>query len=652
MKSYFEKIQRGAKKSVVIKMTIMTSVVLIVTIGLLFVGQVLFLEKFFVSYKVNQIKNEMVKLKDSYPKMKEEDQIVTALNNFSSRNGLQAAVLDDLGNVKYQADYYLTLETKAYGLIKVPLSNIVYEEGFKQLSLKEGDSLILSTLFDKNQKIVYSIFDVQNGTQRWSNVSTDNVVMTQVAAIPVSVTSEDTKSLSATVLEVTKGSTAALNLATAPVSESGRAYSVDTALETMNLYGKITELKLPFAYNQITPYDSTYLYSAINRWNLLRASDPQKPPTDETAKIENNLFEYAYNNPMTGLSSRILVLSYFNGEAKEYLFVNLALRPIGDAVQAVKLYYLIGFGIALLPMLFLAFVFSKMITRPLVALNETAGRFESMDFSANCDVNSEDELGLLATRLNQMAQNLDKNMEELKKANAQLLLDIEKEKSLEKMRKDFIASVSHEFKTPLGIVRAYTEGLENSIEETKRRQYMAVISKEVEKMDELVLDLLELSKLESGTYTLNKEPLALSELVDQVRHRFLHQAEALGVSLKAKVSDAPVLADYRMIERALTNFVNNAVRYVNPSGEIYIWTEEKEKTIRLYVRNSGSTIEKEQQEFIWDRFYRIDSARNKRIGGTGLGLSIVKNIIELHQMPYGLISESDSVSFYFELPRA
>lgn len=644
MNGLIQKISQNFRRSVHFKMTLLTTAVLVLTIVSLWLGQVFFLEKFFVYYKVNQVKSDMIKVVEKCQQEgSDKDKISSVINDFSSRSGLQAAILDSSGNVKYQADYYLNLKTERFGSIHVPLNNVVYTEGFKNLNLQEGSPLVISTLLDESQKEVYAIFDLQNGESTWSNGSIDMIAMTQVAT-PISITAK-----AASTGTALNSPSISVALEAAPISQSASAVIRTENIQKTNLYGVIETLKLPTSYNEMTLYDSAYLYSAINRWNFLRASEAEKSTIKPDDTKSNKLFEYAYDNAMTGLSSRILVLSYQDKGEKAYLFVNLGLRPIGDAVEAIKKYYLIGFGIILLPIMLLAFALSKMITKPLVAMNETAGRFEAMDFSAVCEITSEDELGTLATRLNQMARNLDQNIKALKSANWQLQQDIEKEKSLEKMRKDFIASVSHEFKTPLGIIKAYSEALEMLPNNEKRTTYTRIIMNEIEKMDELVMDLLELSRLESGTYQLNPETFSLSELIDQVTLRFKHQLLELGVKLLVDVEACLVYADYRMMERVLTNFMSNGVRHVNAGGQISVTAKINEGIIKVAIQNTGSSIEETEQGLVWDKFYRVDAAREKSTGGTGLGLSIVKQILEGHGFSYGINSGDNEVTFYFEI---
>lgn len=629
------------KRSISLKLAAATTVMFTLMVGVLFIGQILFLEQFFIAYKVGQVKKEIIHLQTQYRNEQwAESDIVKGLNEFTSKNALQAAILDQNGYVKYKTAYSITIESEAYGKVLVPLTNTIYLEGFKNIEFKEGDVISLEGLMDNTHNEIFSIFNIQNGKQSWTNLNnnTENAMLTQLEAVPVSA-----DAVMADQANVAESGTAE-SIQSASISTAAMSTVNVKALKEVRLEGVITELAVPASYDSLSPYSDTDLLTAIDRWNYLRT---QNVSDGEVAN--NQLVDFEYENPLSGLNSRIFVIRYTVGNAAEYFFVNLSLRPIDDAVGAVKFYYLIGFGFALLPIVLLSLFFSKMITRPLVVINKTAGRFEQMDFSVQCDLNSEDEMGTLAKRLNLMSEKLSDSMAALKETNFQLQEEIKKEKSLETMRKEFIAGVSHEFKTPLSIIKAYTEGIANSPTSEKRNFYTEVLMNEVEKMDELVLDLLELSRLESGSYQLKPERFMLSELIDLICIRFKKLIEEKKLTLNQVTIEEWVEADYRKIEQVISNFVSNAIRHVNEGGLITISVTLKNQQVMIMVENTGSSIDELEKDKIWDRFYRIESSRDKKLGGTGLGLSIAKNILELHHSAYGVENTDQGVLFYFTL---
>ncbi|WP_317618351.1 sensor histidine kinase [Paenibacillus sp. PL91] len=297
-----------------------------------------------------------------------------------------------------------------------------------------------------------------------------------------------------------------------------------------------------------------------------------------------------------------------------------------------------------------------MLTRPLRSLNELAGRLASLDFSARIRWRRKDEIGELARTLDFLADNLQGALAELHEANDKLREDIEREKALERMRRDFVAGVSHELKTPLSLIGGYAEGLQDNIGAgAKRERYAEVILDETRRMSTIVGDMLDLSHLEAGQYRLNREPFDASELLKESAER----AEALGAERNVRISVSlpeegdgivEVAADRFRIGQVLTNLVTNAVRHAPDGGTVTLAASMDGGDWRLSVHNVGDAIPEEELPRIWGQFYRIDKARARESGGTGIGLAIVKQILDLHGSRYDVRNEQGGVTFAFTLP--
>ena len=343
----------------------------------------------------------------------------------------------------------------------------------------------------------------------------------------------------------------------------------------------------------------------------------------------------------------------YDEKKNEIVYAFSSLQPVNEAVQVIKEFYLYFYIGALITILLLSLVYSNMIAKPLIKITKTASKMANLNFEEKCMVNSEDEIGNLANSLNLLSENLSGALASLKDANTQLEKDIEKEKKLTQMRKDFVASVSHELKTPITLIEGYTQALNDDILEGAEKQYFIdVIMDESKKMNNLVSDMLDLSQLESGNFKLILEEFFLHELVKPVTKKFSSLLNEKSIELKLTlIEDIKVHADWNRIEQVVTNYMTNAIRHTEHNGYITVSIVDEEDNVCLAVENSGSNIDDAETTKIWDNFYKIDKSRTRKFGGTGLGLSIVKNIILLHGGSCGVENTEKGVKFYFTLTK-
>jgi signal transduction histidine kinase len=294
-----------------------------------------------------------------------------------------------------------------------------------------------------------------------------------------------------------------------------------------------------------------------------------------------------------------------------------------------------------------------MITKPLIRINKTATKMANLDFTEKCEVSSEDEIGSLSASLNFLSDKLHSALSSLRQANAKLEEDILKERNLEKMRKEFVAAVSHELKTPISLIDGYAVGLKDDIFEDKDKDYyIDIIIDEARKMGHLVSDMLDLSQLESGVFKLKRENFDLVELIKATARKYENLAYEKAVDITLELFDSfTINGDYNKLEQVLTNFITNALRHVEDSGHIAIRMQSKDKETLIEVENTGSHIAFEELEKIWDKFYKVDKSRNRKLGGTGIGLSIVKNILTLHGFSFGASNIEHGVKFFFGIPK-
>jgi two-component system phosphate regulon sensor histidine kinase PhoR len=226
---------------------------------------------------------------------------------------------------------------------------------------------------------------------------------------------------------------------------------------------------------------------------------------------------------------------------------------------------------------------------------------------------------------------------------------------LETMRKDFVANVSHELKTPLTSIKGFVETLlEGALDDKENnRNFLKIIQDHTERLNKLVDDLLSLSHLESKEIILEKENIPLWQLVDKVIQGFKAQLKKKGVEVKNELPQGLFLnADKDRLEQVFTNLIDNAIKFNKEKGSIWIYSETAGNTIKIAIEDSGLGIPQKDIPRIFERFYRVDKARSRELGGTGLGLSIAKHVIELHNGSIAVEStEGFGSKFFFTLPK-
>jgi len=221
-------------------------------------------------------------------------------------------------------------------------------------------------------------------------------------------------------------------------------------------------------------------------------------------------------------------------------------------------------------------------------------------------------------------------------------------KNAEENRRQMTSNIAHELKTPLAVVHSYAEGLQERIAEEKREKYLQVILSETERMDDMVLEMLELSRLEAGKVKLNREEFSLSALAEEVFARLSVAAEAreLQVSFHWE-GDCTVTADRDRIEQVVTNFATNAIKYATSGGQVRVLTRQWSNKTELIVENDCEPLTEEALSKVWDTFYREEKSRSGE--GTGLGLAIARSIVELHGGVCAVRNIKGGVAFSFRI---
>lgn len=295
------------------------------------------------------------------------------------------------------------------------------------------------------------------------------------------------------------------------------------------------------------------------------------------------------------------------------------------------------------------FLLGYFITDPISTLCKAAQKIADLDFTSKCEITSNDEFGNLSESLNKMSENLQSTIEKLKNANIKLENDVRQEKQLLDERKELVDRLSHEMKTPLGIIRAYAEGLQDETDENKKQKYSEVIISETEKMSEMINNLLDLSALETGAKQLVPERFDFVEFLETVAGRLLIDIPENNFELQYELPDEKiyVCTDKQRMEQVLNNLIVNAVKNVAPKGILKLSLTLQNGMLRFEIFNQGKQIPQEKLCRIWDKFYRD---KNAEYSGSGLGLAIVAQILSMQNLKFGVNNLADGVESFFIIP--
>jgi len=357
---------------------------------------------------------------------------------------------------------------------------------------------------------------------------------------------------------------------------------------------------------------------------------------DNEKKISNKFIYYTEEKNNAQTNKLVFISKMSNGE---FIILKKPFKSISQSVSIANQFYLIsGFIVIFIGGIFIL-IFSKKVTKPIIEMSNVAEDISNLKFEKRVKIESEDEIGKLGESINKISEKLCTSIDELKD-------DVER-------RKQLVRNMSHELKTPIGIIKGYAEGLKYGVanDEEKMQKYCSVLVDECDRMDNLVRELLNHSMMEVGMVKLNKTNFYIYEFISKIIERFESTLIEKGITFDLEcVNDYEISADRDMLEKAINNFITNAIDHVEGRKLIQLIAEKKDDVLKISVFNTGSHIELENFEKIWDVYYKVDKARSRKYGGHGLGLAIVKLIVQLHGGSTKVENIDEGVMFSFEIP--
>lgn len=588
MMSYFKNL--SITKKVLIVLLAIFSIYTVFGAGI----QTLFFEKFYIYSKRDLLTKQIDSFSEKYAEMTDDDEINRALLE-STGNDTYMLIMNENGDIINSTSFQLILKTDDGERVTFFLDHITRNKRFERLELDEHDRITVGYITPRGP-------DDKQGIYMPIKIITANGEFSFSEMPPRMYGDKDDKEH----LQYITG-----EVVYAPTREM---------------------LK-----NTINRDESTH---AVMDW-MGRVFSGIRPQPGKS-------IHYIYQSN-ENMGTYCVVVKNLN-DKNEMLCGVTTLKPVAEAVGVMQALQIIWFAIMGAVMIAVVFILTKRMTKPIKDIAAVTTNMKNLDFSQKCKVTSKDELGMLAENVNSMSAALDAAIRDLKSANEKLTDDIERERRIEQNRREFVATVSHELKTPLAIIRAYSEGILDGVSENKRKRYLEVIADETKKMDALVLDMLDNSKLEAGAEQLIIKKHNLAALTENIVNIFAVKCKAKGIDIYLERDDEVTASfDINRIEQVITNFISNAVRHTPEGGAIYV-TVKNDGAAVCTVENTGKHIDDEDLPKLWDRFYKADKSR-ERIGdgGTGLGLSIAKNILVLHNAEYFVKNTRRGVMFGFKL---
>ncbi|EHQ90609.1 sensor histidine kinase [Desulfosporosinus youngiae] len=573
------------KKSIVFKWFMLTALLFSAMFLVIGITQNYFFERYYLNKKADALKMDM----NEYLSLAAKKGAEAASVQLYKNNHVWMTKLDDCGRILDVENYYIevTLENEAQGNWRIPMYSFAGEFSSAVLSsLKVGDEVIIDTVNSADERIPYHI---------------------------------------------QTHSTGVINLNLANKLHGPQADPAYSQLATGLYRGRITKTIFPERGEDIVfPYQETYFLEQVKEFQARLLVDKKPLQSTEELRATENFAQY-----------QIIIKPVRENGSRGYIFAMTSLQPVDEAIAVMRQFYPYFFGLALLCVIGLAFIVSKRLSKPLISINRITGKIANLDFTEKLPMGSEDEIGQLSANINDLSSQIEGYIGRLKQ-------DLDQEKQLEETRKEFIAGVSHELKTPLAVMKSCLSILKDGIAAEKREHYFQAMEEEIQRMDLLVVNMLDLAKFESGTYKPEMAPFEIDKVIREAGRSLAGEIEGKNLSFSLRLVSLMVVGHKGLISRVITNFLSNAIRHTENGDAIVIAVSGKGQTAEISVVNQGKPIAEEDRKKIWDQFYRVEARTSK--AGTGLGLAISREILELHHAVYGVENTRDGVRFFFSLP--
>ena len=353
----------------------------------------------------------------------------------------------------------------------------------------------------------------------------------------------------------------------------------------------------------------------------------------ELVKFKQSGEETAFEKILNPINNSVSLL-YCIKKGNGYIFLFTSLEDIGTTTSLIKNQLIYVTLLAILFSIIIALFLSRRIAKPISDMTKKAEKLAEGNYNVQFTTTGIKEIDELANTLNYLEQEVSKTDE---------------------YRRDLMANVSHDLKTPLTMIKAYAEMIRDITLDNKEKtkENLNVIIDETDRLNILVNDILELCKLQNNQDNLNIEKFDIVELINDIlkRYQIIKETENYKLILESPAS-IMVKADKKRISQVIYNLINNAINYTGDDLTVTIKITENTKECKIEIIDTGKGIDEKDLTNIWNRYYKKEKNHKRNVVGTGLGLSIVKNILEQHHFKYGVNSIKDKgTTFYFQVKK-
>lgn len=295
-------------------------------------------------------------------------------------------------------------------------------------------------------------------------------------------------------------------------------------------------------------------------------------------------------------------------------------------------------------------VLFRVVNIPLIELQHAVKKMSNLDFSSLCEINTQDEFEELADAFNKMAYNLKQALNDVRECNSKIEKEMQNVKDLLEQRKELVDMLSHELKTPIGVIKVYGEGMKGKVQESVKEKYSDIIISAADEMSDLVSSLLDLSALECGAKKLCYSIFDFNDLISTMVGKLLEDVPEKNYQLCCDFpkEECYVEADKKRVEQVISNLLVNAKKYVNKDGKIHISIKDNGTYWKLHLENTGESLNDIASEILCQKYYRVDYNKKE---GNGLGLTIVAQILEMHHFTYDITYKNNTFSIEIWIPR-
>lgn len=382
---------------------------------------------------------------------------------------------------------------------------------------------------------------------------------------------------------------------------------------------------IEYVYNE-----EYYIFNGRNKNCLLNTNNSSiKKLITSFMNSDKNREIIKLNNPVNNSRSILYSIKYNNG----YIFLNTALEDVNSTTSVLRSQLIYITLIVIVLAIVVSIYLSKMLNKPIIQITNEAKKLSKGNTSLNLEKSNIYEIDELSKALEYANNEINKTDE---------------------LRRDLLANVSHDLKTPLTMIKAYAEMTRDfGNDPEKNKENLNIIIDETDRLTILVNDILNLSKLEANYEKLEKIEFDIVELIKKIikKYNIIKETENYIFNLKLP-KKAIVYGDINKISQVIYNLINNAINYTGKDLTVTIEVIEKKKTYLVNIIDTGKGIKKEEQDIIWNKYYKNEKNHKRNKVGTGVGLSIVKNILDNHNFIYGVKSElNKGTTFYFEIDK-